>query len=114
MTGKKQKMEGYKHYCPICGKEFWAFADWEYRLKEKGIRNKVYYCSWRCKRKREKERMMNMEEKIMIEFTGEEMDKIQRYQKIMIHEFPKMKDKTIQELIMMAIDRQLLMPKEVI
>ena len=55
-----------------------------------------------------------MEEKIMIEFTDEEMDKIQRYQKIMINEFPKMKDKTIQELIMMAIDRQILMPKEVI
>lgn len=58
--------------------------------------------------------MMNKEEKVMIEFTDEEMDKIKRYQKIMIHEFPKMKDKTIQELIMMAIDRQLLMPKEVI
>ena len=55
MNKSRAKLEGYKHYCPLCGKEFWAFADWQYRRKIPGIRNKVYYCSYRCKRKAEEQ-----------------------------------------------------------
>ena len=51
----KEKLEGYKHYCPLCGKEFWAFADWKYRRRVKGIKNKVYYCSYKCWRKAEED-----------------------------------------------------------
>ena len=51
----KAKLEGYKHYGPVCGKEFWAFADWKYRKRVPGKKNKEYYCSWQCVRKIEKE-----------------------------------------------------------
>ena len=54
-----------------------------------------------------------MEEKIMIEFTGEQMDKILEYQKVM-EKFKATQNKTVQELIMMAIDRQLFDPRIVI
>lgn len=42
---------GRKHQCPVCGKEFWAYADWQYTRKTKG--KKTYYCSWPCYRSTE-------------------------------------------------------------
>ena len=46
-------LTGWQKECPICGKRFWAFADWAYA---KGYKNKKrYYCSWKCLRKQEAE-----------------------------------------------------------
>ena len=42
---------GRPHQCPVCGKKFWAYADWQYSRKTKG--KKTYYCSWPCFRKTE-------------------------------------------------------------
>ena len=53
---RKEKLEGYKHYCPICGKEFWAFADWQYRKRVPGKKNKIYLCSSKCKQEVEREK----------------------------------------------------------
>lgn len=54
---KHEPMEGFKHFCPICGKEFWAQTEWIYK-KSKRIRGTYYtpeyYCSWKCFRKTEK------------------------------------------------------------
>ena len=31
----RQPLVGYRHICPVCGKEFWALAEWRYRKKRK-------------------------------------------------------------------------------
>ena len=46
-------LTGYRHICPVCGKEFWGFADWKYIRREKETRKKIYFCSWKCVRKTE-------------------------------------------------------------
>ena len=53
--GLTEPVGGKKRKCPLCGKTFGAFADWAYRLKEPYIHEKIYYCSWPCMRKREKQ-----------------------------------------------------------
>ena len=46
-------LAGWQKKCPVCGKKFWAFADWAY---QKGYRaGKVYFCTWKCLRKQEAE-----------------------------------------------------------
>ena len=42
---------GRPHQCPVCGKVFWAYADWKYTRKKN--RKKTYYCSWPCFRREE-------------------------------------------------------------
>lgn len=45
-------LEGYRHECPECGKEFWCMADWAFKA---GYSNSpVYLCSWKCLQKRRK------------------------------------------------------------
>ena len=59
-----------------------------------------------------------MDEKIMIEFTGEEMDKIMKYQRILeeiadddfLKRFPSAKMDTVQKAIMNAIEAGLCDP----
>ncbi|MBO7662910.1 MAG: hypothetical protein J6U01_06025 [Clostridia bacterium] len=57
MSGRREPMTGYRHICPICGKEFWGSSEWKY-IKKKRIQGtsytKVYYCSWKCIRIKEK------------------------------------------------------------
>ena len=48
MPGRGEPLTGYNHRCPVCGKEFWAYADWIYRKWNKAERTKIYYCSWKC------------------------------------------------------------------
>ena len=48
MPGRGEPLTGYRKLCPVCGKEFWAFADWRYRRMDKATRSKTYYCSWKC------------------------------------------------------------------
>ena len=55
-----------------------------------------------------------MEEKIYLEFTGEQMDKITEYQDAMVKDFPELKDKTVQELLMIAVERQINCPTIII
>ncbi len=43
-------MTGFRHICPICGKEFWGGSDWQFIKPEKVTRRKIYYCSWKCVR----------------------------------------------------------------
>ena len=58
MSGRREPLTGYKHLCPICGKEFWGFGDWVYKKKRR-IQGTTYtldyYCSWKCIREKEKE-----------------------------------------------------------
>ena len=49
----KAKLEGYKHRCPICGKEFWGYADWVYRIHIPYVKTRIYLCSYKCKREAE-------------------------------------------------------------
>ena len=47
-------LEGYRHVCPECGKEFWGMASWAYKA---GYKNSpVYLCSWKCLQKRRQEK----------------------------------------------------------
>ena len=39
-------LEGNRRQCPICGAEFWAMRDWQYKRRKN---NKlIYLCSWTC------------------------------------------------------------------
>lgn len=39
-------LEGNRRQCPICGAEFWAMRDWQYKRRKN---NKlIYICSWKC------------------------------------------------------------------
>ena len=57
MSGSREPLAGYKHICPLCGKEFWGFADWVYKKKRR-IQGTIYtwdyYCSWSCVRRIER------------------------------------------------------------
>ena len=48
---KHEPLTGYRHICPVCGKEFWGGSDWKFAKNQRGV--KIYYCSWKCKRKME-------------------------------------------------------------
>ena len=54
---KHEPLEGYKYFCPICGREFWAQAEqWKYKKKKRinGTHyTPIYFCSWKCYRKTE-------------------------------------------------------------
>ena len=51
---KATPLEGYRHVCPICGREFWAMANWVYKV---GYEHRpVYLCSWTCLQKKRKEK----------------------------------------------------------
>ena len=56
-------MEGYRHKCPNCGKGFWAFSDWAYRLRLYGRPDRDYFCSWKCLREAEKRSDIEKEER---------------------------------------------------
>ena len=51
-TIKFAPLEGYKHRCPECGKEFFGMADWAYKMGYE--RSRIYLCSWKCLQKRRK------------------------------------------------------------
>lgn len=47
-------LEGFRHVCPVCGKEFWGMANWAFKA---GYRSKpVYLCSWKCMQKKRQEK----------------------------------------------------------
>lgn len=53
---KHEPLTGYRHICPVCGKEFWGSSDWKFTKIQRGpSRAKIYYCSWKCIRKTEEE-----------------------------------------------------------
>ena len=53
---KHEPLTGYRHICPVCGKEFWGCSDWKYIKIQRGpAHTKIYYCSWKCVRKTEEE-----------------------------------------------------------
>lgn len=45
-------LEGIKKYCPVCGAEFYATAKWAYKTGNR--HGNIYYCSWRCRRTKER------------------------------------------------------------
>ena len=52
----REPFQGGWHKCPICGKKFRISAgesDWTFIKWKKGKR--VYFCSWKCVRRKEKE-----------------------------------------------------------
>ena len=53
---KDDFLEQHRRNCPVCGKEFYASAEWVYRrgYDSKGLR---WFCSWKCLRRDEKEHM---------------------------------------------------------
>ena len=53
----RDPLSGYRHICPVCGKDFRVYAEWKYRRRspEGRSRAKIYYCSWKCFRDAEKE-----------------------------------------------------------
>ena len=57
MSGSREPLQGFRHICPICGKEFWGSSDWRYR-KNKRVKGtaytKIYFCTWKCLRAAEK------------------------------------------------------------
>ena len=43
--------------CPVCGKTFWIMdANWSYKQVIKALKGTVWFCSWGCMRKYEKEK----------------------------------------------------------
>lgn len=51
---KHEPLTGYRHICPVCGKEFWGCSDWKYiKIQPGPSRTKIYYCSWKCIRRTE-------------------------------------------------------------
>lgn len=47
-------MAEHKRKCPVCGKVFWASAEWVYK---KGYSHCMrVYCSWKCLRQEEKDK----------------------------------------------------------
>jgi hypothetical protein len=48
----REVLKGFRHVCPVCGKDFTAQSSWAYQEKRKNGGN-VYYCSWKCKRMNE-------------------------------------------------------------
>jgi len=48
---KDDFLEQHRRKCPVCGKEFYASAEWVYR---KSLR---WLCSWKCLRRDEKAHM---------------------------------------------------------
>ena len=48
MSQRRGHVKMISKICPVCGKEFFPGPDWVYKNFE-GI-----YCTWGCKRKREK------------------------------------------------------------
>ena len=43
--------------CPVCGKRFWIMdANWSYKQVVKALKGTVWFCSWKCMRKYEKEK----------------------------------------------------------
>ena len=87
-------MTGYMHECPVCGKEFWAYADWSYRKRNKAGQMKIYYCSWKCLRSLEREAELKKRNK------AEEAER-----KIQLEKSRKMK-KAIEELAKVNEDLQ--------
>lgn len=56
MSGRREPMTGYRHICPVCGKEFWGSSEWKYVMKKRiqgTSYTKIYYCSWKCIREKE-------------------------------------------------------------
>jgi hypothetical protein len=63
-NNKYTPLEGWKYICPLCGAEFWARAEWVYKIGYHGTTN-VYYCSYPCwmtaKRAKEEEKLRKKE-----------------------------------------------------
>lgn len=58
--------------CPVCGKLFWAQdAQWAYKKNVVALNGMAWFCSWKCLRKYEKE-------KLEIKETGKKMSNRQR------------------------------------
>ena len=53
MSQRRGHVKMISKICPVCGKEFFPGPDWVYKNFE-GI-----YCTWGCKRKREKSQRAN-------------------------------------------------------
>ena len=59
MSGRREPLTGYRHICPVCGREFWGSSEWKYIRKkriERTFYTKIYFCSWKCVRKAEEEK----------------------------------------------------------
>ena len=57
MSGRSEPLTGYRHICPICGREFWGSSEWKYKKSKRAhdaVYTKIYFCSWKCIRKSEK------------------------------------------------------------
>lgn len=57
MSGRSEPLTGYRHICPVCGKEFWGGSEWKYKKSKRAhdaVYTKIYFCSWKCIRKVEK------------------------------------------------------------
>ena len=57
----REPFQGGWNKCPVCGKEFRVDqpGDWLYFIRKRREKNKytkVYLCSWKCVREKEKER----------------------------------------------------------
>lgn len=72
MPARGEPLSGYQKKCPECGKEFWAYGDWSYTKTDRKTKSKIYYCSWGCLRKKEREeekkdrKMTNIRSKCMV------------------------------------------------
>lgn len=56
MTGSREPLQGFRHLCPICGKEFWGGSGWKFRRKKRVYGTNyttIYFCSWKCFRAEE-------------------------------------------------------------
>lgn len=57
MSGRGEPLTGYRHICPVCGKEFWGSSEWKYKKSKRAhdaVYTTIYFCSWKCIRKVEK------------------------------------------------------------
>ena len=88
MTGSREPLQGFRHLCPICGKEFWGGSGWKFRRKKRVYGTNyttIYFCSWKCFRAEEIQEEEEAKEQEEMKKMGEQPDYVE--EQIVKHEW---------------------------